>query len=116
MGDRRVAPARRAQRCCVATPAARRSPILRFHRRDRKSTRLNSSHDQISYAVFCLKKKNVNRVVKRGGALVIPSFAIRRTETFMYYPGQLEGHHRTPRVPADVDCPLALTAHDLYLQ
>src|SRR2546421_9129498 len=28
-----------------------------FHERDRKSTRLNSSHDQISYAVFCLKKK-----------------------------------------------------------
>src|SRR5206468_7914960 len=27
---------------------------------DRKSTRLNSSHDQISYAVFCLKKKNNN--------------------------------------------------------
>src|SRR2546421_2309718 len=26
-------------------------------KRDRKSTRLNSSHDQISYAVFCLKKK-----------------------------------------------------------
>src|SRR2546428_7400350 len=29
-------------------------------RPDRKSTRLNSSHDQISYAVFCLKKKNTN--------------------------------------------------------
>src|SRR3982751_7006921 len=29
-------------------------------RQDRKSTRLNSSHDQISYAVFCLKKKNNN--------------------------------------------------------
>src|SRR3712207_8018392 len=28
------------------------------HRRDRKSTRLNSSHANISYAVFCLKKKN----------------------------------------------------------
>src|SRR5215203_6753225 len=27
------------------------------HRRDRKSTRLNSSHANISYAVFCLKKK-----------------------------------------------------------
>src|SRR2546421_2168612 len=27
---------------------------------DRKSTRLNSSHDQISYAVFCLKKKNAH--------------------------------------------------------
>src|SRR5206468_12240733 len=30
---------------------------LRDERLDRKSTRLNSSHDQISYAVFCLKKK-----------------------------------------------------------
>src|SRR2546427_2075541 len=29
----------------------------RIIRRDRKSTRLNSSHSQISYAVFCLKKK-----------------------------------------------------------
>src|SRR2546427_1880598 len=29
---------------------------------DRKSTRLNSSHSQISYAVFCLKKKNVSPV------------------------------------------------------
>src|SRR5206468_6707950 len=28
-----------------------------IRKRDRKSTRLNSSHDQISYAVFCLKKK-----------------------------------------------------------
>src|SRR5438270_5288506 len=27
---------------------------------DRKSTRLNSSHSQISYAVFCLKKKNIS--------------------------------------------------------
>src|SRR5207245_5694357 len=31
--------------------------------RDRKSTRLNSSHGSISYAVFCLKKKNA---IKRG--------------------------------------------------
>src|SRR3712207_7282516 len=29
------------------------------HRLDRKSTRLNSSHANISYAVFCLKKKNI---------------------------------------------------------
>src|SRR5688572_32314196 len=29
----------------------------RLRRQDRKSTRLNSSHSQISYAVFCLKKK-----------------------------------------------------------
>src|SRR2546430_6004027 len=33
----------------------------RLHQRDRKSTRLNSSHSQISYAVFCLKKKKTNK-------------------------------------------------------
>src|SRR2546430_13631627 len=32
---------------------------------DRKSTRLNSSHSQISYAVFCLKKKNQHNVHPR---------------------------------------------------
>src|SRR2546427_1447616 len=31
--------------------------------RDRKSTRLNSSHSQISYAVFCLKKKKKNEIL-----------------------------------------------------
>src|SRR2546426_9226310 len=36
-------------------------PFLRLvPQRDRKSTRLNSSHLVISYAVFCLKKKNVH--------------------------------------------------------
>src|SRR2546428_7111198 len=33
--------------------------------RDRKSTRLNSSHDQISYAVFCLKKKKNKKEIKK---------------------------------------------------
>src|SRR2546430_12375900 len=32
---------------------------------DRKSTRLNSSHSQISYAVFCLKKKNSTQRISR---------------------------------------------------
>src|SRR2546422_7241139 len=35
----------------------RREPPPVCHHRDRKSTRLNSSHGYISYAVFCLKKK-----------------------------------------------------------
>src|SRR2546430_5288748 len=38
-----------------------RSPSTEAAWRDRKSTRLNSSHSQISYAVFCLKKKTVNK-------------------------------------------------------
>src|SRR2546428_9972457 len=50
---RRAEAARRAGRC------PRRGPRAAAPRRDRKSTRLNSSHDQISYAVFCLKKKKI---------------------------------------------------------
>src|SRR2546427_5753060 len=45
-----------AQRQLDARRAARQG-VGRNHEADRKSTRLNSSHSQISYAVFCLKKK-----------------------------------------------------------
>src|SRR5438876_6303991 len=56
--------------CCVGH--ARPKTLLRFfvevrrvglrvHQPDRKSTRLNSSHPSISYAVFCLKKKKKKR-------------------------------------------------------
>src|SRR5438132_2924329 len=53
-----------------------RLPVLRFHMHgfrvnhfqgDRKSTRLNSSHTVISYAVFCLKKKNQRTRCHGGG-------------------------------------------------
>src|SRR2546430_9421036 len=46
---------------------------------DRKSTRLNSSHSQISYAVFCLKKKNIEHAIERlaqlGESLLVLSLA-----------------------------------------
>src|SRR5438067_10147948 len=41
-----------------ALQGARAAHNLRLDFKDRKSTRLNSSHVSISYAVFCLKKKN----------------------------------------------------------
>src|SRR2546430_6441212 len=43
----------------------RREHQRRDHAGDRKSTRLNSSHSQISYAVFCLKKKKNNTYTYR---------------------------------------------------
>src|SRR5688572_33282215 len=46
---------------------ARLAALRRQHEllaRDRKSTRLNSSHSQISYAVFCLKKKKKKKQIK----------------------------------------------------
>jgi metallo-beta-lactamase family protein len=58
----------------------------------------------------------VNRVAKRGGSIVIPAFAIGRTQTFMYYLRQLEDQQRIPRLPVYVDSPMALNATDLYLK
>src|SRR2546429_6075492 len=41
--------------------------------KDRKSTRLNSSHGYISYAVFCLKKKKINSITI---SCLLPAFAV----------------------------------------
>src|SRR2546430_7671964 len=53
-------PRRDGGRCRPATVASGTRTTARARRPDRKSTRLNSSHSQISYAVFCLKKKTNN--------------------------------------------------------
>jgi metallo-beta-lactamase family protein len=58
----------------------------------------------------------VNRVSERGGSIVIPAFAIGRTQTFMYYLRQLEDANKIPRIPVYVDSPMALSATDLYLK
>src|SRR5688572_31563658 len=52
----------------------RADPLSERDDRDRKSTRLNSSHSQISYAVFCLKKKNrTSAAPERYHALSLPT-------------------------------------------
>jgi metallo-beta-lactamase family protein len=58
----------------------------------------------------------VNRVVHRGGSIIIPAFAIGRTQTFMYYLRQLEVENTIPRLPVYVDSPMAQSATDLYLK
>src|SRR5690349_24252446 len=51
---------RQARRDHVRQSRAR--SVRAHHHRDRKSTRLNSSHVEISYAVFCLKKKKKRKI------------------------------------------------------
>src|SRR5207247_5750865 len=59
-GDRHRADGRRAERDLEAgLGASLAGDEARRRSQDRKSTRLNSSHEWISYAVFCLKKKNL---------------------------------------------------------
>src|SRR5256885_10806544 len=63
LGRREGVPAlpqpRRDERALFEDEASGPLPVLPVLERDRKSTRLNSSHLVISYAVFCLKKKHI---------------------------------------------------------
>src|SRR3712207_6231563 len=61
-----------------------------FNGEDRKSTRLNSSHANISYAVFCLKKKKLTH------SLLTPPFHLLRHSTNTYYPSELRPEHTRP--------------------
>jgi metallo-beta-lactamase family protein len=56
----------------------------------------------------------INRVVKRGGAVVIPAFAVARTQLLMYYLRELEDQQRIPHLPVFVDSPMAINVTGLY--
>src|SRR5690349_24185829 len=63
---------RSSYRAVAVTPenGPRNSERIEKRQQDRKSTRLNSSHVEISYAVFCLKKKKNNHQTLLGSALL----------------------------------------------
>src|SRR6266536_5912653 len=56
-------------RCVQKAPQARDPCLLQPRHLDRKSTRLNSSHEWISYAVFCLKKKKRTHTLRQAKKL-----------------------------------------------
>jgi metallo-beta-lactamase family protein len=56
----------------------------------------------------------VNRVVNRGGSIVIPAFAVGRTQLLMYYLRQLEDAKRIPQLPVFVDSPMAISVTGIY--
>ncbi|MFY9528424.1 MAG: MBL fold metallo-hydrolase [Candidatus Acidiferrales bacterium] len=58
----------------------------------------------------------VNRVAKRGGAVVIPAFAVGRTQLLMYFLRELEAQQRIPHLPVYLDSPMAISVTDLYVR
>ena len=56
----------------------------------------------------------INQTAKRGGAVVIPAFAVGRTQTLMYFLKQLIGAKRIPDLPVYVDSPMAISVTALY--
>src|SRR2546429_3404947 len=68
----------------TASPRRARPGRRRTASRDRKSTRLNSSHGYISYAVFCLKKKKKDRqLIIHNRYSVVLHTSIRRHRLLM---------------------------------
>jgi metallo-beta-lactamase family protein len=57
----------------------------------------------------------IHRAVRAGGALVIPAFAIGRTQEVLYVLKRLEDEGRIPALPVFVDSPMALDATPLFL-
>jgi metallo-beta-lactamase family protein len=56
----------------------------------------------------------INRVAKRGGSVVVPSFAVGRIQTLMYFLKELEDQKKIPMLPVYVDSPMAISVTDLY--
>ncbi len=58
----------------------------------------------------------INRVAGRGGSVIIPAFAIGRTQTFMYYLREIIAENKIPAIPVYIDSPMALSATDMYVK
>ncbi|MDR3565528.1 MAG: MBL fold metallo-hydrolase [Negativicutes bacterium] len=57
----------------------------------------------------------INDTVKRGGNIVIPAFAVGRTQTLIYYLHQLLKAGKIPDIPVFIDSPLAISATDIFM-
>ncbi len=56
----------------------------------------------------------INRTVKRGGKIIIPSFALERTQMMIFFIGELIKNKRIKRLPIYVDSPLAVNLTDVF--
>ena len=61
-------------------------------------------------------KDIINRTIKRGGTLLIPAFAVGRTQALLYYIHQLKCLNDIPDVPVFVDSPMATNATDVLVR
>ncbi len=71
------------------------------------------THPPVSDALLTLEDV-VNRTIKRGGHLVVPAFAVGRTQQLVLLLHQLMTEHRLPSVPIYVDSPLALNVTKVF--
>lgn len=77
-----------------------------------ESTYGDRSHDD-AHALTDLRDA-LHRTVERGGTVVIPAFAVDRTEVLLHHLGHLDDRGELPDVPVYVDSPMALAALRVY--
>jgi metallo-beta-lactamase family protein len=58
----------------------------------------------------------IGRTATRGGVVVIPAFAVDRTQQIMYFLRELEDQRRIPILPVYMDSPMAISVTDFYLR
>lgn len=58
----------------------------------------------------------IQEAVRRGGALIVPAFAVARSQVLIYYLGRLQAAGRIPVLPIYLDSPMAVDATDIYMQ
>jgi metallo-beta-lactamase family protein len=73
----------------------------------------DTSHDPPEKAYEDLKAV-IRRTVERGGKVIIPAFAVGRTQTLVYYLHQMIEAQEIPRIPVFVDSPLAVSVTEIF--
>lgn len=92
-----------------------RDPVLPTHAdyMIMESTYGDKSHNDPMMA-FDEFQKVVKRTVERGGKVIVPAFAVGRTQEIVYHLNQMMYEGDVPRVPVYVDSPLAVKASDIF--
>jgi len=78
-----------------------------------ESTYGDRSHDS-SVQAYDELQAVLSRTIERGGKIIIPSFAVGRTQTLVYYLHQMIDRHEIPRIKVFVDSPLAVNVTDIF--
>jgi metallo-beta-lactamase family protein len=78
-----------------------------------ESTYGNRYHDDSENNEKVLKNI-INESIKNGGKILIPSFAIDRTQTILYYLNKLSNNNEIPYIPVFIDSPLAIKATKIF--
>jgi metallo-beta-lactamase family protein len=80
-----------------------------------ESTYGNREHEDVEAEIDEMAAA-ITRTLKRGGTVVIPAFAVDRTEVLLKALRTLQDHQRIPVAPIHVDSPMALAAMRVYVQ